>query len=285
MGALEKTLCATVLIACAGCNQFFDLRETSLPPADAAPFCPASGPPPISRRLVQIATGNCFEYSFSEITRRGLAQCPTGDPPGYEIREGPLDGELEPTTFPLPTGLSFAYPRLSADGTEAWLFDFVARQFLVYRRVREQEWAFDRNVTGINETREAGVIALVDGPDGRRLLVELSPNASLMEIVERSDDGSGTWSTVTSRTTLADLGIDFFARIGSSPDGRRIVFAGERDSRVELFYAERPTPDVAFSAAVPLPNVPIEYDTPYMLNSDCSHLYFSAIGSVFYASQ
>lgn len=83
----------------ASCNQVYDIRETHLPPADAAPFCPESGPPPISRRLVQVAAGACLDYSFSEVTRRALALCRIDAPPYVGVHEGQLDSQLAEAAF------------------------------------------------------------------------------------------------------------------------------------------------------------------------------------------
>src|SRR5512143_2106305 len=80
---------AAWLLSLCGCNQVFDLTPTSLPPADAAPRCPDSGPPPFSNRLVQAVTQPCDNYSYSTVTHRALAVCLYDAGPVPAHRRGP----------------------------------------------------------------------------------------------------------------------------------------------------------------------------------------------------
>jgi hypothetical protein len=277
---------AAGLLSLCACNPVFDLTPTSLPPADAAPRCPDSGPPPFSNRLVQAVTQPCDNYTFSAVTHRALAMCSYDTAPYRRIAEGPVDGTLDDVPIVSPTGLLLDTPRISSDGSEVW---FLAQNrttfkftFSVFRRQGDRTWTWSRDLD-LSNGAEAGIVGRVDTPAGKRLLVQIGPGTAASTLEERSDDGSGTWATVIRTVSFGALGVAYFDVVGVSPDGLRLVFAGDDLASMRgLFYADRPDASSDFALAVPLPNVP-EANTAYYLNADCSRLYFSAIGSVFYA--
>lgn len=277
---------AAWLLSLGACNQVFDLKPTSLPPADAAPRCPEQGPPPFSNRLVQAVTQPCDNYTFSAVTHRALAMCLYDTPPYRRVSEGPTDGTLREVPIVSPSGFLLDYPRISSDGSEAW---FLAQDrstfkftFSVFRRQSDNVWTWTRDVD-LSAGAEAVIVGRVDTSVGKRLLVQIGPGNGTSRLEERSDDGSGTWSTLLRTATFDALGVGYFDVLGVSPDGLRLVFAGDdRTNMAGLFYADRADASSDFTQAVPLVNVP-EANSAYYLSADCSRVYFSAIGSVFYA--
>ncbi|HSD86777.1 MAG TPA: hypothetical protein VLB44_04655 [Kofleriaceae bacterium] len=276
---------AAGLLSLCACNQVFDLTPTSLPPADAAPRCPDSGPPPFSNRLVQAATQPCDNYSYSTVTHRALAMCSYEAAPYRRLAEGPVDGMLDEVPIVSPSGLRLDYPRISSDGSEAW---FLAQDtatfkftFSVFRRQRDSVWTWSHDVD-LSAGKEAVIVGRFDTSEGKRLLLQIGPGGNPSTLEERTDDGSGTWNTVLRTASFDALGVAYFDVLGVSPDGLRLVFAGEIGSTRGMFYADRPDASSDFSPAVPLDNVPAA-SSVYYLDADCSRLYFSAIGSVFYA--
>ena len=68
-------------------------------------------------------------------------------------------------------------------------------------------------------------------------------------------------------------------------DGLRLVFVGQGvdTNFAQTFYADRAQLADPFVQAVPLASAPVAYD-PF-LTTDCSRLYTSGLGSIFYARQ
>ena len=67
-----------------------------------------------------------------------------------------------------------------------------------------------------------------------------------------------------------------------SPDGLRLVL-GSTTQQSKVMYSDRPSVDMRFRQAVPLMDIP-DVPDPF-LTEDCARVYFSGIGSVFYAQR
>ncbi|HSD86778.1 MAG TPA: hypothetical protein VLB44_04660 [Kofleriaceae bacterium] len=275
----------SIAIALTGCNQVFDLQPTVLPPPDAAPRCPDMGSAPaISRRLVQVVRQSCTSYTFSA-TGRALASCALHTDPYFAFEEGALDDTLQPIALVHPQGFRMGDPRLSADGNEAWLDNFgtSGHALSVFRRTGELQWTWERDLS-IADGVYAVMVGLYDAPGGRHLLVQVNPTDPTSTLVERADDGTGTWPIVLRTTSPADMGLEYFDVVGISPDGLRLVFSGDHGGATRIFYADRPDASAAFSTALEIPNVP-DVTSLFVMTQDCTRVYFSALQSVFYSTQ
>ena len=274
---------AGVLCVCA-CNQAFDLKGTQLAGVDALTTC--CTPDGYSKRLVQDISQNCYgtSYTFSEATGRAMGVCQTTDRTFLGVVEGPLDLEMSPAGIVPEAGLSIIEARLTSDGTEAWveLRTLAGPTKLgIWNRVADQQWTFSRYLD-LNAGQEQLLVGIYETTAGRRLMIQVSPGRSSSTLVERSDDGSGTWSAVERTIAMADIGVDYFDKVGISADGRRIIFSGETGSLTSVFEADRTDALAPFAAAAPLPNVPFTYDVTFYPSNDCTRLYFPALESIFY---
>jgi hypothetical protein len=173
---------------------------------------------------------------------------------------------------------------MTSDGQEIWLDlrDPSTNTYSTasFTRVADQHWTHAHDFSP-NGTYESTLVGTYMTSAGKRALVNLGPQTGYSMLAELSDDGTGTWSTVVRQTTLADLGLDYFDEVGVTPDGRRMIFAGEIGNTSAVYEVDRVDATLPFGKAVRVANVPYAF-TPYYLSSDCSRLYFAALDSVFY---
>jgi len=132
----------------------------------------------------------------------------------------------------------------------------------------------------VADGQPATVIGVAESPAGRRLLVHVGAGPNDWEIVERGDDGSGTWPNVIQRIPAAALGAST-VRLGLSVDGLRLMLSGPPSLR----YAMRANVDAPFSVPIDMPGIPFNSTHVYTMTSDCGRVYFDVIGSVFFANQ
>lgn len=274
---------AWLVLGC-GCNQVFGLRE-SVPtdarqfdaPIDAPYACPPPGAQPAFGALLrQSIAKNCISYTTSTTANRAAAYCLDID----AIADGVIDGVPERATL-TPPG-AFDWPRLTPEGDELW----VRRRdgsgtFAIYRHAGEHQWTWVRDLA----LASTGVDDIITAPsrrvDGMRRFLHYA--FSERTLYEYSDDGSTpTFLRVYDATAL---GVYFAQFPNLDADGLRLVFVGQAvdATLAQTFFADRARLDDPFVTATPLATAPVAYD-PF-LSADCSRLYTSGLGSIFYAQQ
>ena len=264
-----------------GCNQILDLRQTAQldarffdgPPAPTR--CPTLGTPPVfstalHQHLYEDAEGFaptrngrafalCYEFSYTDSS---------------PICDGPIDGPLTPSVG-IPRLKNFegrmTLPRPSPDGER-----------LFVRHVDSGEnpnhWYYARNGDG-SWRRLADppffyaydVSTLAMGPTGYLAIVG-SFDGTIQEWV----DEGGQWRQLR---VHPGFGTGFGA-VAMTWDGLRgLVLTSSRAP----MYIERQDLESTFGAAQPIEGLPVTGDA-YMVE-DCSRMYLTGLGYVFYAEQ
>lgn len=270
-----------VVFAC-GCNAVFGLGSTRAVDAayyDAhidAPFtCPPPAmPPQFSPAFQQDFVQNCTSYTTSATTGKALASCL----PGPTIDEGDRDQPMIPAAGLQDSNFFYTYPRLGPDGDTAVMHVYdkqqITNSFAEFRRdangwTKQQDISPGFLITASTSTTRATP----------RHLLALSQTGAVHELIEQG----GVWVDHATHdfSELGVTGTDF--DFNWTPDGLRLVFTGTLvgDSTTRLLYAERDTIDQPFSPAVSMPG--IDFTPPGFLTEDCGRVYFSSLGSVFYA--
>jgi hypothetical protein len=268
----------------AGCNQFFELRETREvdaayfdAPLDAPFACPPIGTPPTFGRLVYQATsGRCRQYAVSDTGAIAVCQDSAGSPD--RISEGPVGGDLV-------TAMGFAAgdsnPRISPEGDVVLVTRYIPdnptpRQILSRYQRDAASWSFvgDLPVTIPRLEVPWTISSPTRGPDPRMLVrVPGSPN-----LLRELDVTTGS---MLAEYTPTDLGLDGFA---SGPvlsaDGLRFVMSGFRGGEWLLFYGDRPDIGQRFGVLVVLNT--LSATNPSHLPDDCSRLYFTGLELALY---
>ncbi|HEX5060800.1 MAG TPA: hypothetical protein VFV99_15635 [Kofleriaceae bacterium] len=273
-----------LLLLC-GCNQVFGLRETIAndaqlfdAPIDAPFTCPDPAmQPQFSKILHQVITKNCQAYMTSPESNRAVAYCVDMD----VVVDGVIDAEPQPATL-TPVG-QYDWPRLTPEGDEIWVRDRrVPPTFAVFQWQSDHTWAHVRDLVIANVARDDYITAPSRKVGGKRRFVRLA--FSEFKLYEYDDDGTTT-TPIRSYNLQLDLGVDFASFPNLDASGLRLVFVGQTTgtSFTQTFYASRASIDDSFSPAKPLLAAPLAYD-PF-LTPDCSRLYTSGLGSIFYAQQ
>jgi hypothetical protein len=281
-----------LLVMLCGCNQLFALHETKQVTSDAqyfdapvdAPFaCPPIGTTPrFATNPHQLAYADCFEYQLSADAGFALVTC-IG-----QISQGPPAGPFVPVAD------------LASDATsirqDAWLSP-EGDQLVVLEQPQGSGTRFVRytHAGGDHWTRvgafvwPAAITTVVfslstptRGSPRRFLAVD---NSGYLD--EMIDDGTLDLQ-VHRRYQQGELGVYNYTQPSLTPDGLRlVVYATQPQSggavKQSLWYSDRPSIDADFRPLDPLPDVPIVND-PF-LTEDCSRLYFSGIGSIWYVQQ
>jgi hypothetical protein len=261
------------ILALAGCNALYGLEGTEQRTADArAPYrCPTDGSPPqFSTQLHQVMRVTCYSYTFSESTDIALYDCV------QPIEEGSIDArgrpfapiELAPTT---PSPGTAQDPRITPDGERLFVrqvYDVDQSYETVYRREGDR-WVDPVDIDTNTYSEYFGLPSAV--PDRR---VIKSAGATFVEYVEQPDR---TWSEVASYPS-APLRTN--RPLSLSPDGLSVIFLRGQT----LAYSRRASTSDPFASYVDVPGVPSGVGTPFM-TADCGRLYFSALGSIWYAEQ
>jgi len=271
------------LVGLCACNQVFGVEPTE--PRDAAffdtaldaPFaCPSGTVPQFDRVLEQAVFQFCQEYNVSLDHDRAVAMCYE---PVRQIAEGKIDDtRLTPIPGFEAGVIDFDEPRLTPEGE------------LIVRRNEPSGTVFElytrAGASWTSPTRlqlPATVPPMIlgtpsRGPD-RRVFITGTTTVYELEV-----DTSGKASEVH-QYTPAELGVVAVSPVPANltADGLRLVFSGllAGDTFYRTLYTERQAVTASFGAASAISSTATLYD-PY-LNSDCSRLYFSAAGSVFYA--
>jgi hypothetical protein len=273
------------LLLLAGCNQIFGLRETVAidaqqfdAPIDAPYACPTTGlQPGFGKILHQSIAKNCISYTTSSATNRAAAYC--FDPEG--IADGPIDEVPEHATL-TPSG-TFDWPRLSPEGDELWLRKrgTGVAVFSIYQYASDHHWTWVRDLAIPNTSMDDVITAPSRRVGGVRRFLRYA--FQQFKLIEYTDDGVTT-TEIGSYDTQA-LGTLYMQFPNLDADGLRLVFVGQSPTATfaQTFYGDRAAITDPFVAAAPLATAPLAYD-PF-LTSDCSRLYTSGLGSIFYAQQ
>ena len=279
-----------VLLLVCGCNQVFGLKETVAldaqqfdAPIDAPFACPGPGAQPqFSKVLHQAIERNCQGYMTSPESDRAVAYCFDVGGAFGGIVDGKVDGDLQLTTL-TPAG-SYDWARLSPEGNEIWVRDRSSPpKFAVFQWQSDHQWTHGRDLTIANVARDDYITAPSRAVGGKRRVVRYAFND--FKLYEYDDDGTATSPPIRSYDVNVDLGSDFVSLPNLDASGLRLVFVGETPgtSYSQTFYADRASLDDAFSIAKPLATAPVAFD-PFM-TADCSRIYTSGLGSIFYAQQ
>lgn len=274
------------LTLCCACNQVFGLKETV--PIDAqrfdappdAPFtCPAPGTQPqFSSLLHQAIAKNCLSYTTSIPMNRGVAFCVGPD--------GIYDGAIDevPVMATLSPAIDADFPRITPEGDEIWVRHrgITPPSFAVYAYASVHQWTYVRDLAVPNVGADDVITAPSRKLGGKRRFLRYAFNGFKLE--EYEDDGT-TATLVRSYDLSSDLGLFFLQFPNLDADGLRLVFAGELQSAkdTQTLYTDRPSIDAGFPPPAVLATAPVVYD-PF-LAADCSKLYTSGLGSIFYAPQ
>lgn len=282
---------AGLLVALCGCNALFGLDQTVPLTIDAhyfdappdAPFtCPAAGGTPQFSRLLHQIPQRCGEYATSS-TGRAIAMC---FEPTMQLAEGPLDDTLTPIPEFAKSGPpNLDHARYAPEGDELivrrWDDGSVSGRILVYRR-NDGAWTYDHDIKLPNNQAIDSFVRFgsPSRAPNRRLLVRNTTS----DFDEIEIDATGA-STKIKTITPASIGLTNLAGIvpNLSADGLRMVVYGASSTMSGMFYTDRASLADSFRAATLLDDVPGAGD-PF-LSEDCSRLYFSAIGSVFWVQQ
>jgi len=100
---------------------------------------------------------------------------------------------------------------------------------------------------------------------------------------EWGNDG-GTWHLTTSHP-LSELGLTLAIAISMTSDGlRALVLGGTGDGTVHMQYTDRAALDAPFRTATQVEGLFAQADDA-TLNDNCSRVYFTGLGSIFYVQQ
>jgi len=275
-----------VLLLGAGCNQVLGLSSTQVIDAgffDAqidAPFaCPPTGTTPqFSRVLNQVVVQPVFEYTTSMATMRAVAQSPAG------VVEGPIDDIMTSATGlgGDPACLSCAqlsFPRLTpeGDGVYGVTSSMIGAHLGLYRRANN-EWM---EVQTFKTPLGSFLSSVTRGPT-RHLVIYDG-----VAFHEYAVDDGGSSTEVLPAYQPQDLGLFNLGNPMLTADGLHMVFPGAAvrngTTTTEMYYADRPDLGARFTTATLLVDFPV-VDSAY-LTEDCSRIYISGLGSLFYAQR
>lgn len=279
---MGQTLWLAALLLASACNQTFGLERTKLVDAryfdvgiDAPFACPALGETPeFARTLHQSVLQPVSEYTTSSVTMRATGISYEG------IMEGPVD-DVMTVAFGNPGCLAceqFTSPRLTpeGDGIYGVVVSMIGYSVELYRRV-DQTWM---SVQKFPNVSVLGDISSVTRGPTRHLIT--SGSAGDFREYEITDDGGA--SELPVGYTETDLGVLSPRSPMLTADGLRLVFIATTSMMTEaMYYTDRDSISGRFSTARELVGVPVVAGA--YLTEDCSRIYLSGLGSVFYAQR
>ena len=269
-----------ILLALTGCNAIFDLEPTHLP--DQPNFvCPPIGQtPPFTRILRQSMARDCTAYSYTALRGRAIATCRTED---YAVEAGPIGGALAPV-IGIPASSPAAMPlhaRLSQDEQRIYVTiadnsDTALIKFRVYRRKPDDTWQEDPSLElqTFQALMTLGAFAF-DGVRDRTIVVDQTLGSA-----DEYAIGS-TWEIIRP-IKARELGVDLIQGMSMTSDGLRATFTGQLGVRTSQYYTDRARIEDAFR---PGDRLDVPYDDLAFMTDDCSRIYLSGVGSVFYVTQ
>jgi len=262
------------ILVLGACNQVYGLEPTVLSLGDAhAPFrCPEDdSPPQFSPQLKQVLVRPCYGYTVST---RDLAAAWCDDGIESTVETGPVDGDLTPISLPLTAAGAYAHqnPALAPEGDlllarqVRGIDDYVDSAY----RLVDGAWQWESDV--LNPPGYGDFFGVPSAAPDRRLLVTRQYPGVLSELAE----SGGVWTEIATRP-IAELGAR--APVQLSPDGLRAIFIDQQ----RVMYARRETKADPFTNAELVPTAPRIIGA--FMTADCGRLYFSELGSIWYAEQ
>ena len=242
-------------------------------------MCPQITTLPTFRGLpVRVFSNNCIGYTVDELHDFGVGDC-------CPVVEGPADTSA-PTASTLPTAdpscTLWRYPRLDPEGTGAIFLDVAANTY-DYVTYDGTKWTKSVALTAISATIYDSVGAPSRWSAGAHVIARNMTTGGFDEFVQTN----GVWSAAQPITTLMFTGS---TKTGASltPDALRMVFEGIEafTGLTHVYYADRPTPTSAFSAArvLPFPGAPPQAFEPF-LTEDCGTLYYGDSDGTIWAAR
>lgn len=279
------------LVVLCGCDQLFGIQRTqhqATPFYDGmpdAPFaCPGigSGAPAFTGVLVQEVLQNCQHYSPGFASGRAVAKCTDPDF-GSAICEGPVDAMLV-CFMPDPADTGPQQPRLSSDGNTMYLRGNPKgglTSIIAYTR-NGSAWTMTTSPFGAVQSLYA-TSNFVRGPSSEHVIFDRLDSTGAGVFDEWGNDG-GTWH-LTSTHPVTDLGLPAVTDLSLTSDGMRALVLGQPgDGTQHIYYSDRTALDAPFRAATLVEGLFAQaYDAS--LNDDCSRVYFTGLGSIFYVQQ
>jgi hypothetical protein len=274
---VRGVVAASALLLACGCNDIFGVRTTELVDAryfDAgidAPFtCPApGGTPEFDRNVVQAVFQDVHEYTTSATTGRAIGRASEG------IVEGPID-ELMTVMKGLEVSgcLSCAVvrqPRFApeGDGVYAMLSGMTGSRIVLYRLVGDT-WMIAMD---FGPTSSSWISSVTPGPVPHMMLGD-GVNLNENEVTDKlSEIAVYTPTDLAVKTAYAPM---------LTSDGLHMIFvATDITDKQGMYYADRADLAARFSTGRLLVGVPVV--TGAYVPEDCSRIYLSGLGSVFYA--
>lgn len=269
-------MCASrslVILALAGCNQLFGIKDTAPEPAafydggiDAARGCPAHGAMPdgYSPFVHEVYVQDCQDYSSVPVGR-ATSLCFDASVP--TIHEGPAGQPLPPAGIVVPGMLSIYTPRLSPDGQRL----LAALSATVYEFTRQPDGSWAQSSTFATAGPAAKLSTLAHAPTGDRVLVYG------VGVTEWELQGT-TWQQILVHVPYAPGDVPWRAASMTS-DGLRLMVT----KADQVYYADRSDTSQVFGTLVPTTGVPSLDDL--FMTDDCARVYMSGFAALFYVEQ
>lgn len=273
-----RLVSSVLVVLVASCNQLYGLDATQRidaayfdAPIDAPFRCPAFGQPlRFSTKFQQAVLQDCTHYSVSLRANRALAVCDAS-----QITEGTVDGTLTPA-IGLPIGtVKNPDVQLGPDGDLAVIASGApVRTFQLAHRT-ESGWVLEPTTIDTGQpflaistpTRGPSIRVLALAADGLHELV-LDPGQAWRDV--------GTHTRQSLRIINITNGY-----LNLSADGLRLVFAAASLDGTGLLLSDRASIGAPFSPARLL--APVDFLGSGFVTEDCERLYFSSLGSVWFA--
>lgn len=289
---------ALVLLSLVGCNAVFGLDKTELQdaakeffdgPPDAPFGCPADGSAPrFASSFSQVLThGACIAYNESTVDSTFSAYCGISGPVSADaISSGTIgvDGFAFATLDPAPP--AGAVGKLAPEGDRLFIADASTGSGKITEYARAADpgamptmWgsAVDLVITPADSS--IGDVGTPSSASPKRRMFYFGSQGP----TEIEEQAPGQWMVV-GVITAPKLTLTVSTPPNLSPDGLRIVFAGELSGispRSGFLYSARAQLTDEFTSFVLIDTAPTSANDPF-LRGDCSRLYFSGLGSVFY---
>ncbi|MFT3695506.1 MAG: hypothetical protein QM831_20390 [Kofleriaceae bacterium] len=271
------------LAGVAGCNGLFGLNPGQPPPdrvfdapADAPPQCPTmlGQQPQFSLELHPLIDQPCTSYTTSLVANRAVAVCNSGTFVGEAAIGDPLVPIPNAPAATISLSLDAALISPEGDFLIISTFDLDATTsiFESFTRV-DDAWVRGPDLPFPQFTN---VSTPTRAPD--RHIVSFDRSTA----VELHEESPGVWTQVRSFTIDPDPS-PHSHRVWLSADGLHAIATrlGDTISFAQAFYLERASIDDPFGPPQPTAVTPPTIEL--FIEQDCSRLYTSAVGEVFYA--
>ncbi|HEY1555137.1 MAG TPA: hypothetical protein VGF94_09935 [Kofleriaceae bacterium] len=288
-----------LVCALAACDQVFGLRSTHAldaqyfdAPSDAPYSCPPIGTTPtFTASLREQLPQACASYTVATVDR-AMAQCPEASSVYY----GPAGGPLAKAVIVLDVATQeVEFMRIAPEGDHAIasLFDLTAEMYYIeqFQLMPDNAW---HDVHLVLALPFGGIVSypLISTPSrepGAHVLViqyNLYPTPStLYEMVDDANPDPGQpWHQQLAKV-FDPATFSIVNGMSMTPDGLRNVFFMQAVVPAGAYYQDRATLGDAFSTPALLSNVPETSGTDPFMTEDCSRVYVSGLGAVFYVTQ